>query len=96
MASYQRLTAMGGKEAVRVAADYMKERIPLEITAEDPHEVTLKGGDGTITISAHAHGMETEVTVVTDQLRTSRIDVEAQHYLNQLPYQPEDRQRRAR
>ena len=96
MASYQRHTAMGGAEAVRLAADYLKERIPLEVTAEDAHSVTLEGGDGTVTVSAHAHGMETEVTVRTDQLRTSRIDIEAQHYMNQLPYQPGDRQRHTR
>jgi hypothetical protein len=93
MASYERMTAMNGGEAVRLAAEYLKNRIPLEVTAQDDHSVTLAGGDGTVTISAHSHGMETAVTVVTDQLRTSRIDVEAQHYLNQLPYQPEDRQR---
>lgn len=87
---------MGGKEAVRLAADYLKERIPLEVSAQDRHSVTLAGGDGTVTVSTHAHGLETEVTVVTDQLRTSRIDLEAQHYLNQLPYQPEDRQRHVR
>lgn len=96
MASYQRLTAMGGNEAVRLASAYLKERIPLEISAEGGHSVTLTGGDGTVTVSAHAHGMETQVTVTTDQLRTSRIDLEAQHYLNQLPYQPEDRQRHVR
>jgi hypothetical protein len=93
MASYQRLTAMSGGEAVRLAAEYLKARIPLEVVAEDHHSVTLEGGDGRVTISAHSHGLETAVTVMTDQLRTSRIDVESQHYLNQLPYQPEDRQR---
>lgn len=96
MASYQRLTAMGGKEAVELAADYLKERIPLEVSTRDGHSVTLTGGDGTVTVSAHGHGLETEVTVTTDQLRTSRIDLEAQHYLNQLPYQPGDRQRHVR
>jgi hypothetical protein len=84
---------MDGAEAVRLAADYLQKRIPLEVKAEDHHSVTLTGGDGTVTISAHSHGLETAVTVETDQLRTSRIAVEAQHYLNQLPYQPEDRQR---
>jgi hypothetical protein len=93
MASYQRLTAMGGEEAVRLAAAYLPQRIPLEVTSQDHHSVTLEGGDGTVTISAHSHGMETAVTVVTDQVRTSRIDVEAQNYLNQLPYQPDDQQR---
>ena len=94
MASYQRHTAMGGREAVRLAGEYLQQRIPLEKVAEDGHSVTLAGGDGTVTVSAHAHGMETEITVSTDQLRTSRIDLEAQHYLNQLPYQPGDKQRR--
>lgn len=96
MASYERLTAMGGKEAMRVVADYLKGRIPLEVSAEDRHSITLTGGDGTVTVSTHSHGLETQVTVMTDQLRTSRIDIEARHYLNQLPYQPEDRQRRVR
>jgi hypothetical protein len=93
MASYQRLTAMSGDEAVRLAAEYLKNRIPLDVVSQDHHSVTLEGGDGRVTISAHSHGLETAVTVMTDQLRTSRIDIEAQHYLNQLPYQPEDRQR---
>jgi hypothetical protein len=87
---------MPGEEAVRLAAEYLQERIPLEVSEQDAHSVTLVGGDGTVTVSAHAHGMETEVTVTTDQVRTSRIDLEAQHYLNQLPYQPGDRQRHVR
>jgi hypothetical protein len=93
MASYQRLTAMSGDEAVRLAAEYLRNRIPLDVVSRDHHSVTLEGGDGRVTISSHSHGLETAVTVMTDQLRTSRIDIEAQHYLNQLPYQPEDRQR---
>lgn len=93
MAAYQRLTAMDGSEAVRLAAEYLQQRIPLEVESRDDHSITLTGGDGTVTISAHSHGMDTTVTVSTDRLRTSRIDIEAQHYLNQLPYQPEDRQR---
>ena len=85
---------MAGGEAVRLAAEYLQERIPLDVVSQDRHSVTLSGGDGTVTISAHSHGLETTVTVSTDQLRTSRIDMESQHYLNELPYQPEDRQRR--
>lgn len=94
MAAYERLTAMKGTEAVELAATYLQDRIPLEVMAQDDHSVRLRGGDGTITVSAHSHGLETSVTVKTDQLGTSRIDIEAQHYLNQLPYQPGDRQRR--
>ncbi len=94
MAAYERLTAMKGTDAVALATDYLRQRIPLEVLEEDSHSVTLTGGDGTVTISAHSHGMETSVKVKTDQVRTSRIDLEAQHYLNQLPYQPGDKQRR--
>ena len=94
MAAYERLTAMKGSEAVALAADYLRERIPLEVMEQDGHSVTLSGGDGTITVSAHSHGMDTSIRVSTNQVRTSRIDIEAQHYLNQLPYQPGDRQRR--
>ena len=94
MAAYERLTAMDGSAAVALAADYLRDRIPLEVMEQDEHRVKLRGGDGTITVSAHSHGLETSVRVETDQLRTSRIDIEAQHYLNQLPYQPGDEQRR--
>ena len=94
MAAYERLTAMKGSEAVALAAEYLQERIPLEVLEQDDHSVTLQGGDGTVSVSAHSHGLETSVLVKTDQLRTSRIDIEAQHYLNQLPYQPGDEQRR--
>jgi hypothetical protein len=87
---------MSGKEAMQLATEYMKGRIPVEVTAEDGHSLTLAGQDGTLQVSVHSHGMDTEVTAVTDQLRTSRIDIETQHYLNQLPYQPEDHQRRVR
>lgn len=90
MGTYQRLTAMDGSEAVRLAAEYLTQRIPLEVSDRNDHAITLTGPDGTATISAHSHGMDTAITVATDQFRTSRIDLEAQHYLNQLPYQPGD------
>lgn len=90
MGTYQRLTAMDGSEAVRLAAEYLAQRIPLEVADRNDHAITLTGPDGTATISAHSHGMDTAITVATDQFRTSRIDIEAQHYLNQLPYQPGD------
>lgn len=91
MGSYSRLTAASRREAIDVAESYLTGRIPLEKVEAGDHEVTLEGGDGRVTISAHRHGPETQVDVVTDQLRTSRIDVEVQHYLEQLPYQPGDR-----
>ncbi len=90
MGSYMRLTAMPRREAIELAEEYLKERIPLETVERETYTVTLEGGDGTVTISAHRHGPETAVDVYTDQLRTSRIDIEVQHYLEQLPYQPGD------
>lgn len=84
---------MSGKRAVELAAEFLPQRIPLDVVSSSSHSVTLEGGDGTVTVSAHAHGLDTAVTISTDRLRTSRIDLEAQAYLNELPYQPEDRQR---
>jgi len=88
MAEYERLTATGVSEVLRLAEEILKERLPIEKTAADHHSVTLSGGDGTVTIEAHRHGFETVVRARTDQLRTSRLDLETQYFLNKLPYQP--------
>lgn len=90
MASYQRMTALSIRESIRRAEDVLTDRLPMEVVESDGHSITLTGGDGTVTIRAHRHGLETQVDATTDQLRTSRIDLETQYYLNQLPYQPED------
>ena len=90
MANYQRLTATPVKEVLRVAEEFLTGRIPVQAVARDAHSMTLEGGDGRVVIHAHRHGMETSVVANTDQLRTSRLDVEVQHLLNQLPYQPGD------
>ncbi|HWV58717.1 MAG TPA: hypothetical protein VNZ57_14770 [Longimicrobiales bacterium] len=90
MASYERFTAASVREVLRLAAELLPQRIPLQRVAENSHSITLRGEDGTVTIEAHRHGVETAVHATTDQLRTSRIDIETQYYLNQLPYQPGD------
>ena len=54
------------------------------------HGATYSGEEGTVTLSAHRHGMYTEVVASTDRLRTSRLDYEVQRFLNQLPYEPGD------
>lgn len=90
MADYERLTAAPLKEALATAEDYLTERIPLEKVEGDQHSVTLTGGDGTVVITAHRHGMHTLVHVSSDRVGTSRMDVEIQHFLNQLPYEPGD------
>ena len=90
MADYFRMTATPVEDVLRIAEDVLTDRLPTQKKAEDDHSVTFSGGDGTVTITAHRHGMETEVEARTDQLRTSRLDLETQYFLNQLPYQPED------
>lgn len=94
MADYERVTAAGVRDVLRLAEEVLRERIPLEKVAEDKHSITLRGGDGTVQVNAHRHGFETVVKATTDQLRTSRLDLETQYFLNQLPYQPGDMPRR--
>ena len=90
MANYERLTATPTAEVLRVAEEFLTARIPIEKVESDGHSMVLEGGDGRVAIEVHRHGMETSVVATTDQLRTSRLDVEVQHLLNQLPYQPGD------
>ena len=90
MARYERYTAAPTRDVLSTAQTLLPQRIPLQVVTEDGHAVKLTGEDGTVTISAHRHGLDTLVVAETDQLRTSRIDVEAQYFLNALPYQPGD------
>jgi hypothetical protein len=88
--NYERLTAAPVREVLRTAERILMERIPLRKTAEDRHSIRMEGGDGAALIEAHRHGLDTVVTVMTDQLRTSRLDTEVQYFLTMLPYQPGD------
>ena len=88
MGRYERYTAAPTRDVLRLAEEVLTSRIPLRREGAGHHEITLAGADGTVTISAHRHGLETLVVAETDQLRTSRIDVETQYFLNELPYQP--------
>lgn len=90
MANYERLTATPTAEVLRVAEDFLTSRIPIRKVSSDAHSIVLEGGDGRVAIHAHRHGLDTSVIANTDQLRTSRLDNEVQHFLNQLPYQPGD------
>jgi hypothetical protein len=49
--------------------------------------VTYSGGEGTVVLEAHRHGLSTQVTARTDRLRTSKVDGVVRHLFNQLPYQ---------
>ena len=90
MAAYERMTAATIAEVLRTAETVLTERLPLEKVEESKHTIKLRGEDGTVTIEAHRHGSETQVRASTDQLRTSRLDIETQYFLNLLPYQPGD------
>lgn len=86
--TYERMTAASIAAALRLAEEVLASRLPIRKVAGDRHSIRLEGGDGSVTISAHRHGLETQVHAATDQLRTSRLDLEVQYYLSLLPYQP--------
>ncbi|CAN5277695.1 hypothetical protein BH20GEM2_BH20GEM2_11800 [soil metagenome] len=87
MADYERSTVLPIPDVFRKAEEILPVRADLARTREGRHAVTYSGGEGTVTLDAHRHGTATVVTAVTDQLRTSKLDVEVRHLLNQLPYQ---------
>lgn len=88
--TYERMTAAPIREVLRLAEELLTGRLPITKTAGDRHSIRLEGGDGAVTITAHRHGVETQVHAATDQLRTSRLDLEVQYVLTMLPYQPGD------
>jgi hypothetical protein len=88
MASYERMTAASMKEVLEAAGKVLTERLPIAQVASDRHSATFAGEDGTVTFTVHRHGTETQVIASTDQVRTSRLDVETQYVLGKLPYQP--------
>lgn len=90
MASYERTTAATVRDILRLAEEILTERLPMQKVAEDHHSVTLQGGDGKVRISAHRHGLDTVIHAQTDQLRTSRLDMDVQYFMGRLPYQPAD------
>jgi hypothetical protein len=90
MATYERYTAASVGEVLRTAEEVLIERLPMEVVEKTRHAITLRGGDGTAVIEAHRHGLDTVVNVATDQLRTSRLDLDVQFLMTMLPYQPGD------
>jgi hypothetical protein len=88
--TYERMTAASIADSLALAEEVLVSRLPIRRVHADRHSVRLEGGDGAVTISAHRHGLETLVHAATDQLRTSRLDVEVQYYMTLLPYQPGD------
>jgi len=91
MATYERMTALPGRDALRMAEEVLTSRLPLRKVKEDAHSITLSGPDGTVRFEVHRHGLDTSVKATTDQLRTSRLDLDTQYYMGLLAYQPGDR-----
>jgi hypothetical protein len=88
--TYERMTSAPTGEILRLAEEVLTSRLPLRKTGGDGHTIRLEGGDGTVTISVHSHGLERQVHASTDQLRTSRLDLDVQYFMTMLPYQPGD------
>lgn len=90
MAGYQRKTASSPHEILERAETFLPEILGVTRTKAGGHSATYSGEEGTVTLTAHRHGMYTEVVASTDRLRTSRMDYEVQRFLNELPYEPGD------
>lgn len=90
MAGYERTTATTVRDVLTQAESILTKRLPLTKVSGDKHSITLQGGDGKVTIKAHRHGLDTVVQAMTDQLRTSRLDLDTQFFMGLLPYQPGD------
>lgn len=91
MAGYQRKTALAPEAVLERAEGVLPSTVGLSRTLRSSHSATYDGAEGSVRLSAHAHGPYTSVVASTDRLRTSRLDYEIQRFLNTLPYEPGDR-----
>jgi hypothetical protein len=91
MAGYQRKTALTPEEVLSKADDVIPKIVGLIRSKGTSHDASFTGEEGTVTLTAHRHGLYTDVVASTDRLRTSRLDYEIQKFLNLLPYEPGDR-----
>ena len=91
MAGYQRKTALSPKEVLTKADEVIPDILGLIRSKGTSHDASFSGEEGTVSLSAHRHGVYTEVVASTDRLRTSSLDYEIQKFLNLLPYEPGDR-----
>lgn len=90
MAGYQRKTALSPGEVLSKAEELLPEWIGLTKSKSSTHGATYTGDEGTVTLTAHRHGLYTEVVASSDRMRTSRMDYEIQKFLTELPYEPGD------
>ena len=87
MSDYERSTVLPTREVFAKAHDILTSRAELQRTEETGHRVTYTGGEGTVVLEAHRHGLATQVTARTDRLRTSKVDGVVRYLFHQLPYQ---------
>jgi hypothetical protein len=90
MSDYERLTALPAREIWDRVNEILTTRGELTQTQESGHSRTYSGPEGTVFVDVHRHGPTAVVTVRTDRLRTSKVDIVARYLMNQLPYQPGD------
>jgi hypothetical protein len=90
MSDYERQTTLPSREIWERVHEILTTRGELSLTRESHHERTYAGGEGTVAVDVHRHGLYTVVTFRTDRLRTSKVDSVVRHAMNQLPYQPGD------
>ena len=90
MAGYQRRTVLSPSDILAKAEELLPEWIGLTRIKTASHTATFSGEEGTVTLTAHRHGPYTNVLVLSDRLRTSRLDYEIQKFLTELPYEPGD------
>ncbi|HET6762406.1 MAG TPA: hypothetical protein VFH27_02010 [Longimicrobiaceae bacterium] len=90
MSDYERSTVLTAREVFAKADEIFPERAELNRTEQSAHTVTYSGAEGTVLIDIHRHVFSSLVTVRTDRLRTSKLDIVARYFMNQLPYQPGD------
>lgn len=91
MAAYSRKTSLPVAEVLERAARDLPALLGLRGVDTSSHGGSWTGAEGSVKLSVHGHGLYTEVVARTDKLRTSRMDVEVQRFLNSLPYEPYDR-----
>jgi hypothetical protein len=87
MSDYERSTVLPTREVFARAHEILTQRAELARADESAHRVTYTGGEGTVVLEAHRHGLSTQVTARTDRLRTSKVDGVVRYLMNQLPYQ---------
>lgn len=93
MADYERNTVLSTTRVLELTGQVLSDRAGLQPSRQDGHGATYTGPEGTVNVEAHRHGAMTAVTIRTNQLRTSKVDIVVRHLMNQLPYQPGDPER---